>query len=426
MPQNYLCSTQIKKSIFEYQVVTETLPMYAENRRSKYRNSFELPEPVIPEEITEIEFRAATDFTVAVYFLFLESQYSVKMKKAGTVITLFILSCFCLTGQSSISALDNAIIKAENRIETSSIPSFRNLESFIVWHGGSFKHINYYNGISGETLHQVQSQTKSVVSLLMGIAIDKGFVKSEYELVSSFFPEYFRQKDTLKSLITIRDLLTMSAGFDWEEMLPFNDPRNNNISMNYSDSYLKYVLSRPMAARPFTEFKYNSGSPMIVAGIIEKASKIPLDKFAEKYLFNPLKIPEYRWLKDSTGLCHAGGGLFLKPEDMVKIGVLVLNNGRWEGKSIVPEEWIKKSSQPYFSTTFSDFSYGYFWWLKEINVSSVKTTKVISAQGAGGQYMYILPEFDLIVAFTENNFGTPLVGPFLFEAYIVPVLQYLK
>ncbi|HBE42982.1 MAG TPA: hypothetical protein DDW27_17620, partial [Bacteroidales bacterium] len=317
-----------------------------------------------------------------------------------------------------MSVLDNSIIKAENRIETSSVPSFRNLESFIVWHAGSYKHINYYNGISGETLHQVQSQTKSIVSLLMGIAIDKGFVKDEYEPVSLFFSEFFRVSDSLKSLITIRDLLTMSAGIEWEEMLPFNDQRNNNIQMNYSGNYLQYALMRPMAVRPFTGFKYNSGAPMIVAGIIEKTSKMPLEKFAEKYLFSPLNIKEYRWIKDSTGLCHAGGGLFLKPEDLLKIGVLVLNNGKWEGENIVPEEWLGRSFEPYFKTSFSDHSYGYFWWIKDMKISDNKTTRVISAQGAGGQYMFIIPEYNLIVAFTENNFGTPLVGPFLFEAYI--------
>ena len=342
-----------------------------------------------------------------------------------TIIAITLLS-LQLSAQSSLSALDNAIIKAENRIATSTLPSFRHLESFIVWSENEFKHIKYYNGISDETPHQIQSQTKSIVSLLFGIAVDKGFIKSENEPLSSFFPEYFNIGDSLKSSVTIRNLLTMSAGFQWEEMLPFNDQRNNNIQMNYSGNYLKYALSRPMASRPYSEFKYNSGAPMIVAGIIEKTSEMPLDKFAEKYLFKPLSIYEYRWIKDSLGLCHAGGGLFLKPEDMVKVGVMVLNKGKWEGKSIVSEEWLKKSFESYFNTTFSDYSYGYFWWIKDIKVTDIKTTKVISAQGAGGQYMFILPEYDLIVAFTENNFGTPLVGPFLFEAYILPALKDLQ
>jgi CubicO group peptidase (beta-lactamase class C family) len=348
------------------------------------------------------------------------------LKRPGITIAFLILSSACLTAQTSISALDNAIMKAEDRIATSSLPSFRNLESFIVWSENEFKHIKYYNGISGGTPHQIQSQTKSIVSLLFGIAVDKGFVKSEYEPVSSFFPEYFNIGDSLRSSVLIRDLLTMSAGFEWEEMLPFNDQRNNNMQMNYSGSYLKYALSRPMAAKPSAEFKYNSGAPMIVAGIIEKTSKMPLDKFAEQYLFNPLSINEYRWLKDSLGLCHAGGGLFLKPEDIVKIGIMVLNKGRWEGKRIVSEDWLDRSFQSYFRTSFSDHDYGYFWWIKDMKISDSATTRVISAQGAGGQYMYIIPEYDLIVSFTENNFGTPLVGPFLFEAYFLSALKDLQ
>jgi len=348
------------------------------------------------------------------------------MRRSGIIIFSLVISVSWLTGQTSLSALDNAIIKAGDRIETSTLPSFKDIESFLIWYDGSFKYKKFYNGASGEVLHQIQSQTKSIISLLFGIAVDKGFVKNENQPVSAFFPEYFEGKETLKSLVTIRDLLTMSAGFKWEEMIPFNDPHNDNINMNYSGNYLQYVLSRPMATRPFTEFKYSSGSPMIVAGIIEKTANMPLDLFAEKYLFNPLNILEYRWIKDSTGFCQAGGGLFLKPEDMVKIGILVLNKGRWEGKTIISEDWIKKSCRSYFPTTFSDFSYGYFWWIKDIKVKEDKTTKLISAQGAGGQYMYIIPEYKLIIAFTEYNFGTPVVGPFLFDTYFVPVLQYLK
>lgn len=347
------------------------------------------------------------------------------MIRPGVTIVFVFFSSPFLAAQAIIPTLDNAILKAENRIENSSMPSFRNLESFLVWSEDSLRHKKYYNGVSGESLHQVQSQTKSIVSLLMGIAIDQGFVTSDSEKVSYFFPEYFHKEDSLKSLVTIRDLLTMSSGFEWEEMIPFNDQRNDNIKMNYSGSYLQYALSRPMAAKPSVEFKYNSGSPMIVAGIIEKTTKMSLDKFAEKYLFNPLNIVEYRWIKDSKGFCHAGGGLFLKPEDMVKIGILILDKGKWNRNTIISEDWIRKSCQPNLLTTFSEQSYGYFWWIQEIKVSDAKTTKVISAQGAGGQYMYIIPEYSLIVAFTENNFGTPLVGPFLFSTYILPALQHV-
>jgi len=259
----------------------------------------------------------------------------------------------------------------------------------------------------------------------MGIAIDKGYVRSENEPVSKYFPEYFNNSDQLKSTVTVRDLLTMSAGFRWEEMIAMNDPANDNMNMFRSGKWLTYALTRPMAVKPFTEFKYNSGCPMIVAGIIEKATKMKLDEFAVRYLFEPLKIKRYNWLKDSTGLCHAGGGLYLSPMDIMKIGIMVMDNGKWENKQIVSEEWIRKATSSYLTTSFDISTYGYFWWIREMRISEGKTTKVISAEGAGGQKMYIFPEYQLIIAFSERNYSTPQVSPLFIKESILPILILL-
>jgi CubicO group peptidase (beta-lactamase class C family) len=178
-----------------------------------------------------------------------------------------------------------------------------------------------------------------------------------------------------------------------------------------------------MAKKPFTEFKYNSGCPMIIAGIIEKTTRMSLEDFAKKYLFEPLGITEYRWLKNSKGFCHAGGGSFLKPIDMFKIGELVLNIGKWKNIQIVSENWIERTTQPYFPTTVNNNGYGYFWWIKEIKINESKTIKVISAQGAGGQHTYIFPDYDLVVSFTERNYNTPLVGQFIIEDLILKLTK---
>jgi CubicO group peptidase (beta-lactamase class C family) len=257
----------------------------------------------------------------------------------------------------------------------------------------------------------------------LGIAIDKGYIKSENDPVASYFPEYFRKEDNLKFSVTIRDLLTMSAGFEWEEMLQPNDPENDNTNMYNSGNWLKYALSRPMANKPFTVFKYNSGCPMIVAAIIEKATKMKLDEFAKKYLFEPLQIKEFNWQKDSTGFCHAGGGLFLKPIDMMKIGILVMKNGKWEKQQIISENWIKKATGSYLQTSYDISTYGYFWWIREMKTGEVKTTRVITAEGAGGQKMYIFPEYQLIIAFTERNYNTPQVSPLFIKESILPLLK---
>jgi CubicO group peptidase (beta-lactamase class C family) len=347
----------------------------------------------------------------------------IRMKIIILIVSSLLIACNTFGQKIEYPKLDSAILKADRIIETDTRVFFKNVESLIVYSQGEIIFEKYYNNFNKDSLHQIQSQTKSIVALLMGIAIDKGYIKSENEPVSLFFPAYSNSSDKLKSSVTIRDLLTMSAGFEWEEMIPFDDPKNDNMNMFRSGKWLNYALSRPMAKKPFSEFIYNSGCPMIIAGIIEKATTIKLDDFARTYLFEPLQIKKYRWQKDSTGFCHAGGGLFLKPMDMLKIGVLVMNNGKWENQQLISQGWIKKATSSYLSTSFDISTYGYFWWIREMSLKAGKTIKVVSAEGAGGQNLYIIPEYKLIIAFTERNFYTPEVGTMFLKESILPVLK---
>ncbi len=319
--------------------------------------------------------------------------------------------------------LDSAIMVADRIIETDNRIFFKNVESIIVFSDGRLKFEKYYNGYNGDSLHLIQSQTKSIVALLMGIAIDKGFVENENIPVASYFPEYFNKEDKLKSGVTIRHLLTMTAGFSWEEMMPFDDPANDNARMYRSGNWLRYSLSRPMATEPFKEFKYNSGCPMIVAGIIEKATKMRLDEFADNYLFGPLNINNYSWLKDPAGFCHAGGGLRMLPSDVVKIGILVLNNGKWDRKPVVSEEWIRKMTKSYTATSIDTSEYGYFWWIRYLPVRENQTIMMASAEGAGGQKLYVFPDYRLVIAFTERNYTTPQVSPLFIKESVLPVFD---
>jgi CubicO group peptidase (beta-lactamase class C family) len=345
------------------------------------------------------------------------------MIKIMAIVSILLTANSSFCQKVDTAKLDSALAKADRIITTDNRSFFKNVESVIVFSHGAIIFEKYYNGFIKDSLHQIQSQTKSVVSLLMGIAIDKGYIKSEYEPVSRYFPDEFNKEGGLKSSVTIKDLLTMSAGFEWEEMLPFDDPKNDNMNMFNSGKWLKYALSRPMAKKPFTEFKYNSGCPMIVAGIIEKAAKMKLDEFAARYLFEPLKIKRFRWQKDSTGFCHAGGGLFLKPGDMLKIGGVVMNVGKWDNQQLVSENWIRKATESHLSTSFDTSAYGYFWWIREMTTNGGKTTKIVSAEGAGGQKLYIIPEYKMIVAFTERNYVTPQVGSLFLRESILPILE---
>jgi CubicO group peptidase (beta-lactamase class C family) len=347
----------------------------------------------------------------------------IQMKYFMALCICFLSAANALGQKFDERKLDSAIAVGDSIIETNPRAFFKNVESLIIYSRDQVIFEKYYNGIVADSLHHIQSQTKSIVTLLMGIAIDKGFIKNEDELVSAYFPEYFDGDDSLKSAVTIRDLLTMSAGFSWEEMVPENDPRNDNMNMFRSDRWLEYALSRSMVQRPFGGFRYNSGCPMIAAGIIEEATGMKMDEFARKYLFAPLDIQTFRWLKDSTGFCHAGGGLFLRPMDMLKIGVLVLNNGAWDGRRIVSEEWIGRATRSYFSTSFDGGAYGYFWWIRDMTTGAGRTTRVLSAEGAGGQELYVFPEYNLIIAFTERNYSTQQIGPLFIKESILPVLE---
>lgn len=343
------------------------------------------------------------------------------LKMVALIGYLFFISS--ASSQDFGTKLDSAIRVADKIIETDNRVFFKNVESLIIYFQGKIIFEKYYHGYPKDSLHQLQSQTKSIVSLLMGIAVDHGFIKDENVPVSAYFPEYFGTGANLRSRLGIKDLLTMSSGFEWEEMIPLDDPKNDNINMYRSNNWLKYALTRSMSREPFSEFKYNSGCPMIVAGIIEKSTKMKLGDFAEKYLFGPLGIEEYYWLKDSTGFCHAGGGLFLKPRDMLKIGTVVLNKGKWDNSQIVSENWIKRATQSYFRTSFDNSGYGYFWWVREMLNDEKKSKKVISAEGAGGQNLYIFDDNGMVVAFTERNYRTPQVGPIFIKETILKILQ---
>ncbi len=173
------------------------------------------------------------------------------MKKIIVILNILLLVCNTFSQKIDNPALDSAISKADKLISTDPRAFFKNVESLIVYKQGEIKFEKYYNGFNKDSLHQTQSQTKSVVSLLMGIAIDKGYIRSENNPVSAYFPEYFGKQDNLKSKVTIRDLLTMSAGFEWEEMLPMNDPKNDNMNMFRSYKWLNYALTRSVVKEPF-------------------------------------------------------------------------------------------------------------------------------------------------------------------------------
>jgi CubicO group peptidase (beta-lactamase class C family) len=277
----------------------------------------------------------------------------------------------------------------------------------------SFTRYRYRVEYNRDTLHTLQSATKSVNSILIGIAIDQHLIHGVDEKISTFFPEF-----TGKDGIRLKHFLSMTAGLDWNEnKIPYTDPRNDCIRMNRTNDPVRFLLERPAVAAPGTKFVYNSAIAVALGEIIRKVSGMPVDKFAERNLFKPLGISDYAWKGNFTnGVIHTGGGLYLRPRDMAKIGCMMLNNGRWQGKQIVSEDWVRESTKK----QASDMRYGYEWWLSQFKVRDQMIPSFL-AEGYGGQCISVFPSLHMVVVFTgwnEGHFSGQLRD--MMQRYILP------
>jgi len=257
---------------------------------------------------------------------------------------------------------------------------------------------------------QLYSATKSVTSILIGIAIERGLTRNVDEKISTFFPEYadvFADSD--KAKLRLKDFLTMSAGLSWDEWTyPYADPRNDALKTLLSPDPIRYILERPIVAAPGTKFAYNTGISIVLGEIIYKVSGLPADKFAEHYLFEPLGISDYYWAKVPDDIVETGGGLFLRPRDMAKLGYLFLNGGRWQGKQMIREDWIKDSTKNHVGSMHlpawvqAADGYGYQWWLGSLKVTS-RDIRFYGARGRAGQFILVFPDQQIVAVFTGLN-----------------------
>jgi CubicO group peptidase (beta-lactamase class C family) len=260
----------------------------------------------------------------------------------------------------------------------------------------------FVNRIFRERVQMLASVTKSVNSTLIGIAHEKGFIKDFSSPAFELFPEYTEIIKDRKKQIQLKHLLTMSAGFFWNEnLIPSSSNRNDAQAMHRSTDLIRYCLEKPMVHQPGERFVYHSGLSVILGEILKRSTKIPLDKFAETYLFNPLGISAYKWSKTQGGLIETGGGLALCPRDMAKFGQLYLNGGKWDNKQIVSEKWVKESTHPHIKTTYA--AYGYQWWIRNFKIND-RQIDSFYAIGNAGQFIFVFPELDTVVVSTAQNY----------------------
>jgi len=247
----------------------------------------------------------------------------------------------------------------------------------------------------GTGLHTMQSVSKTVTSVIFGVAITRGDFKAGLDTpVLKFFDvAKVKNVDERKRRMTLRHILTMTTGLDWNEEVPYDDPRSDSSLMEATDDWVQYVIDKPMAEEPGKTFNYSSGATELLAYIFQKETGQDIDAYGEKYLFVPLGI-KHHWKRTYLGVVDTEGGLFLNGGDLAKIGYLYLHDGLWDGKQIVSKEWVKQSLIPAIETR-AGFQYGFKWWLYPRNGKFVWM-----ARGFGGQRLMVFPEENLIAVFT--------------------------
>ena len=309
-------------------------------------------------------------------------------------------------------------------------------EEYFKGHRYKYEGANHHGELISwdkSTLHGVKSVSKSIVSLCIGIAIEKGFIKSVHQSIFEYLPDHQHLKNSGNEKITIEHLLTMTAGLEWGEWgTSLSSEKNDIVGIWFQDKDpLSFILEKPLVHDPGTTFNYSGGNTIILGEIIRNATKMGLEKFSEEYLFKPLEIDSSDWsLRFKNGVIEAGGGLDITPRDMTKIGALCLHNGTFRGKQIISKQWIEKCKTQYANNrnifipghASGSHGYAYSWWLQSYKKSG-KEINIYHAVGWGGQEIIILPELNTVVVFTGGNYISISPAFILLDKYILPAIQ---
>ena len=311
--------------------------------------------------------------------------------------------------------LDEA--KLQEAIATSS--EISNFRSILIVKNGKLVAEEYYSRKDDPRPQHIQSITKSITSLLIGIAIDKGFIESEKEVIKPYFPEYFsKPHDKRKQNITVEELLTMSSRLNFADNPVYSNYENTKSWHDpgsweaywYSDNYLDRALSIDLVE---TEDEiaaiYNTPACNLLTTVLRRSANMTSKEFADKYLFGPLGIKNYFWFHDSNYNYVGGHTIFIRPRDLAKIGQMILNGGVYQGRQIVSSQWLEKSFHPTVSEFAktddgkSTFDYGYLWWLGEYQGYQYQF-----GWGNGGQFLFLIPNANTLVVTTANPDPTSL------------------
>jgi CubicO group peptidase (beta-lactamase class C family) len=265
-----------------------------------------------------------------------------------------------------------------------------------------------------DVMRNIQSATKSFTSLVFGIARDMGYFESLDQKLYDIIPEDF-DSDLRKRDITLRHLMTMKSGLEFN-----NDAFAEKLHIAERKNQMKYILAKPLFADPGIEYWYRDCDPQLLGGAILKQTGMTLEEIADEKLFGPMGITDYFWEKNADGHNWAAQALYMRPRDMGKIGLLILNQGKWKSQQLVSEEWIEQSTS--IQSEFTDPGYGFYWWIYEPDYPRLPEISAISAEGSGGQFIFVVPEKDLIIVMTSEPYTdgqTSLEWEFFFLAQMI-------
>lgn len=292
-------------------------------------------------------------------------------------------------------------------------------DSLLIYKDNKLLVEEYFNAYTRSDSHQIQSVSKSITSLLLGSVMTEGKLTDVNAPIVNYLPQYAHLLTAEKSKITLTHFLNMSAGLEWNEWdVSYYDPANVRSAEVESDDAIAFTLQRRLINKPGEHFSYSGGYVSVVGGVIDTATKLPtVADYARKSGLNALCFKNSFWKQQNDGKSNTAGGVIMRPLDMLKIGQLMLDEGRWQGKQVIDKQWVIDSMDP-ASNPYND-SYGYFWWHEKYPVGE-KTYSAVVANGWGGQDIVIIKELNLVVVKTASNYDRNDKMSEMLKGFIIP------
>ncbi len=286
-----------------------------------------------------------------------------------------------------------AVVRAQTiRLDLSSASSLPQLRSIVVSWRGQVIAEHHARGVRPEGLANIKSASKSLLSAMTGIAIERGLIKGLNEPIKNYFPELTQDRDRRKQTITIEDLLTMRSG------LTSTSGRNYGAWV-LSPNWVKTALAKPMVSDPGTDMEYSTGTSHLLSAILTKVTGTSTWQFAQEVLAKPMGFTLARWPQDPQGVYFGGNDMLLTPKQMIAVGELYLHRGRIDSRQIVPAAWVETSCVPRTQSVYDyDRKYGYGWWIQDFDGGTA-----CFAWGYGGQYIFVFRDLDLVIAATSST-----------------------